>query len=123
MSAVSLKRLGLLVRSSPLEGRSNRDQLDIALAAAALGIELALYFIGEGVVHILPGRDAVQAGLPALPKAWSSLAELTTVAAFVDAEVFQLLQGAGADWALEVKPVSPGEMVKSQAQCDLLLVL
>ena len=49
-------RLGLIVRSAPWYGRSGRDQLDLALAAASMGVELLLFFTGPGVLQLLAGQ-------------------------------------------------------------------
>lgn len=118
-----LQRLGLLVRSSPSGGRSGRDQLDIALAAAAMGVELELFFIGAGVAQLLAKRDPAPARLPAGHRAWAALPGLTTVRAWVDRESLKAL-GAGPDeLALQVQSVSADEMPALQSRCERLLVL
>ena len=56
--ATSLGRLGLVIRSGPWQGRSNREQLDFALAAAALGTPLELIFVGQGLSQLYSEREA-----------------------------------------------------------------
>lgn len=119
--APGIQRLGLLIRTGPFTGRSNRAQLDIALAAAAMGIELELFFLNDAVVHLLRERDGTDARLPATPRAWASLAELTQVSAWCDAG--SPLPGSQAELSLPVKALERAGMAQRQVRCDLLVVL
>lgn len=116
-------RLGLLIRSGPWCGRSSRDQLDIALAAAALGFELELFFMGAGVLQLLADRDGRQAGLPPGHKAWASLTDLAPTRAWVEQGRFEQIQAAGVGWLMTVQAAEAGAMLVRQAQCDRLLVI
>jgi len=123
MTASPVARLGLVIRSAPGEGRSNRDQLDVALAAAALDLELVLFFIGDGVLHLVADRDPEAAEWPGGHKGWRSLRELAPVTAWADAARCLELQGAGVKLMLDARPAEPAAMVPAQRACDRLLVL
>ena len=123
MGGQGLQRLGLVLRSGPLHGRSNRQQLDTALAAAALGVQLDLFFIGDGVQLILAARDGAEAGLPSQAQAWRSLAELTEVRAVVEEARWTSDQKAGLQYVLAAEPMMAGAMATAQQGCDLVMVL
>ena len=123
MTVGGLKRLGLVVRSAPWSGRSGRDQLDIALAAASLGVELDLYFLAEGLLQLAQGKQPAEAGLPAGLKGWKSLPGLTTVRAFALSEGAPEPKTGEDGWLLNVRFVDAGTMVNLQDECDRLLVI
>ncbi len=69
-----MKSLLLLSRRPPWGSSLGRDGLDAALAGAALGLEVALLFLGDGVYQLLKHQQPPQSGpagsariLPALP--------------------------------------------------------
>jgi sulfur relay (sulfurtransferase) DsrF/TusC family protein len=121
--AAARQRIGLLVRSGPFAGRSARDQLDIALAAATLDFDLDLFFVDEGVLLISGGDDPHGAGLPRGTKGWKSLPGLTAVRSFAAADDWERLGGAGVGWLLDVRPVSPEDMAAFLAKCRRVLVV
>jgi sulfur relay (sulfurtransferase) DsrF/TusC family protein len=123
MAGGNIQRLGLVVRSGPWQGRSNRDQLDVALAAAALGMEIDLYFLGEGALQLLVNRDGAPAGLPAGHRAWASLPELTPTRVFVETGQFQRMEAAGLHTLVEAEPLDGAGMRERQGRCDRVLVL
>lgn len=123
MGTPEIRRLGLVIRSAPWRGRSNRDQLDIALAAAALGMELDLYFLGEGALQLLTRRDGAAAGLPAGHRAWAGLAELAPTRVFMEAGQYQRLRESNLDTLVGVEPLQGDAMRERQGRCDRLLVL
>jgi sulfur relay (sulfurtransferase) DsrF/TusC family protein len=83
------KAAGLVLHSGPFSGRSSRDQLDVALAAASMGMDLELFFSGPGIVQLLEERDPGAAGLPAGIKGWKALPELCEVKAWTTAETLR----------------------------------
>ena len=113
--------LGLIVRSAPWVGRSGREQLDLALAAASLGMELVLVFTGAGRLQLLAGQQPRAAHLPVGLKAWKSLQELTTCRYLVEASEFDAL--AGHNWWLTPERVSRSQLLAAQQSCQHVLVL
>lgn len=116
-------KVGLIVRSAPFQGRSGRDQLDLALAVASLGFELELFFIGDGVLQLLGGRACEAAGLPGGIRGWQSLPELTPVTAWVSRAEYAALAGPDAEWVFEVQPAGLSEMSRRSLACAPLIVV
>jgi len=122
MTAGKRYRLGLLVRSGPFSGRSARDQLDFALAAAALDFELELYFLGPGILQLLAEHQPEEAALPRGSKGWRSLPDLAEVRAFAPPEA---MAGLAADQGLllDVSPLDGVGMAARWRACDQVLVI
>jgi tRNA 2-thiouridine synthesizing protein C len=121
MNAGRAERLALIVRQGPYQGRSARDQLDIALAAAASDLELELFFLGPGVLQLLASQEPEPADLPRGARGWKSLPTLTTVRAWVE-------QGAAArldhlPLLLPVAELANEQMAARIAACRLAWVV
>ncbi|NND45598.1 MAG: hypothetical protein HKN58_09760 [Xanthomonadales bacterium] len=115
-------RIGLVVRSAPYCGRSGRDQLDLALAAASMGYEVELFFTGPGALQLLPGQQPESAGLPPGIRGWPSLVELGPVHAWVLEDQHQELCALAREFTLELQPAT-GEMLAERiARCDHVVV-
>ena len=117
------RKIGLVVRSGPYQGRSSRDQLDIALAAATLGLELKLFFTGEGVLQLLADRDARKSMLPGSLRGWKSLPALTSVTAWVAESALASFVEPDAELILKVKRASQREIALRLAGCDQAMVI
>jgi sulfur relay (sulfurtransferase) DsrF/TusC family protein len=76
MTVRSTNSLALLVQSRPYENRASRANLDLALAAAAMDIELYVYFAGAALLQLATSRDCETALLPPGYRAWAALPEL-----------------------------------------------
>lgn len=113
-------RLGLVVRRSPYEGRHAGAQLDVALAAAALGMPLELFFLGDGLLQLSASVAPAGAALPPGLKAWKSLPALTEVRAWAP-EGNPLLCGATAEWLLPLRVEPPAALARRRAACDRVL--
>jgi tRNA 2-thiouridine synthesizing protein C len=81
-----------------------RSALDTALAAAAFDQPVALLFLGEGVLQLLPAQDSRPAGVRNLRKVLDSLPLYEIETVYVDA-------AAAATFGLE------GEALPPQAEC------
>jgi len=120
---MSSTRIGLVVRSAPFAGRSGRDQLDIALAAATLGFEIEICFLGEAVLQLSPGISPEAAGLPGGIRGWRSLPELTRVTAWANGREFDSHSAANGHWALDLRAATKTQMAARMAACARVLVL
>jgi len=118
-----VKKVGLIVRSGPFKGRSSRDQLDLALAAASLELPLEVFFVGEGVLQLRADRDPRAARLPGGIKGWKALPDLTSVNAWVADTAMTDVLSPAAELLLEVKVVSEAELAGRLASCDLAMVI
>lgn len=116
-------RIGLIVRSAPFTGRSGRDQLDLALSAATLGVAIELYFMGSGWLQLIRERAPGAAGLPDGIRGWASLPELAEVRAWVSEEAYRALPDATVSWALDVAPATADDMAERLAKCDCVMVV
>lgn len=54
------KSLLIISRQSPWSGPSAREALDIALAGGAFDLPLAMLFLDDGVLQLLPSQSASQ---------------------------------------------------------------
>jgi len=115
--------LGLLMRCLPYEQRSAREQVDIALTAAALEIPLRLYFQGGSVLQLVNERDTFSARLPPGYRSWGSLTELTAVCAHAEPEWLEMLSESGLATVLDLSPMRLQAMRGDLALCTRVLVL
>lgn len=115
-------KLGLVVRQGPFQGRSGRDQLDFALSAATLGIELELVFTARGLWQLLPAQPSAPA-LPGGAKAWKSLPGLTRVRAWSTHGELQQAAELGGNLLLDVRPATRFEIRACLDSCERVLVL
>lgn len=121
--AKSIQKLALIVRQGPFQGRSGRDQLDMALSAAALGIELELVFTASGLLQLLPGDKQSEPVLPGSGKGWKSLPGLTRVHAWSRREDLETVAGQAGILSLKVQAASRSEISARLDRCDRVLVL
>ena len=97
--------------------------MDIALAAATLGLELELFFTGEGVLQLLADREAHTGMLPGGLRGWKSLPELTPVNAWVADSALETFVGPETELILDVKRASEREIALRLAGCDQAMVI
>ena len=110
-----VKKIGLLIRSAPGSGNAARDQLDIALAAAGLGIELELFFTAEGIEQLLPDRGG--------HKAWKALPELSATRAWASADTLDTAHKLCQQMSLQVNAAPASEMATYLAACECSMVI
>jgi tRNA 2-thiouridine synthesizing protein C len=120
--AAEITRIGLLVRSGPYRGRSSRDQLDLALAAASLDFRLSLFFIGDGLLQLLERRDSGEAGLADALRGWRALPDFGSIDVMALDRDLAPLVAAGERLALKAKAVNGAEFAERLSACDRVLV-
>ena len=118
-----VKKVGLIVRSGPFKGRSSRDQLDMALAAAALELQLEIFFVGEGMLQLRAECDPRTAQLPGAGKGWKALPDLTRVNSWVADTAMTGVFSPAIEHLLEVRAISQSEIADRLAACDLAMVI
>ena len=116
-------KIGLLIRSGPYQGRSSRDQLDIALAAASLDFEIDLFFTEEGILQLVADRETNAGHLPGGHKGWKALPGLGDVRAWAGAPVLSSLAKSGTKLLLPVEAATHSEMSARLAGCDRVMVI
>ena len=85
--------LGLVVRAVPYRQRSARTQLDVALAAGVLELELEIYFVHASIYQLVEGKDPSAAQLPPGMRGWNALVNMTDVRFYAE-----------IDWLNEISP-------------------
>ena len=86
MADATEKTLLVIVRHSPYGSSLARSGLDTALAVAAFGQPVALLFLGDGVLQLLPAQDSKTIGRRNIGKLLASLPLYDIESVFVDAE-------------------------------------
>ena len=86
MADASDKTLLVIIRHSPYGSSLARSGLDTALAMAAFGQPVALLFLGDGVLQLLPAQDSKAIGRRNVGKLLASLPLYDIESVFVDAE-------------------------------------
>ena len=86
MADVAEEPLLVIVRHSPYGSSLARTGLDTALATAAFGQSVALLFLGDGVLQLLPEQDSTAIKQRNVGKLLASLPLYDIESVFVDAE-------------------------------------
>ena len=68
MSSSEKKSLLVIVRHSPYGSSLARTSLEVALSSATFDQEVALLFMGDGVLHLLPEQDSSAIGVRNIAK-------------------------------------------------------
>ena len=119
-------RLGLVVRSEAYAQRSARSQLDLAVLAASLDIDLHLYFCGPAVLQLLSTFQPQQALLPPGYRAWGSLPgliESASLHSWAEPEWLDRLLASGLAMSLQVQPMEAAAMRRDWSACDRVMLL
>ena len=123
MSAAGPGVLGLIVRAAPYAGRSPRDALDVALAAATLEHPLEIYFLGPAIWQLVEARNPDASGLPRGLKGWSAISGLTRAHFFAISGDCERVKESGAKTVVELEALDRDAMQKRWRGCDKVLVL
>lgn len=115
--------LALLVRDRPYRRRAARTDLDTALAAAAMDLDLELYFLGSAVLQLADDRDSSAALLPPGYRGWSTLPDLAEVRAFAEEGWLQRCRRDGIGLVLPVHGLDAAAMAARWRACDHALLL
>lgn len=115
--------LALVVRGHPYALRSARENLDLALAAAALDWPLDLYFLGAALLQLVKQRDVSAALLPPGYRAWASLPELGEVQFYAEREWLKRCDRNGLDLLVPVHSLGAEEMRAAWRRSQHLLAL
>jgi len=78
------KSLLVLVRHSPYGSSLARTSLEVALTAATYEQRVAVLFLGEGVLHLLPDQDSTRIGVKNIGKLIASFPLYELDSLFVD---------------------------------------
>ena len=123
MSSHIENKLARIVRSRPYAHRAARADLDFALAAAAMGFELEIYFLGEALLQLTDRRNPEGAMLTPGYRAWAALPDLASTRVFAEAHWTNRVQELGIDLIMPVESLPPDRMRQSWRECPQVMVL
>ncbi len=123
MTARSANSLALLVQSRPYENRASRANLDLALAAAAMDIELYVYFAGAAILQLASRRDCEPALLPPGYRAWAALPELAETVIYGEQPWLDYCELMKAGLVLPVRALSAPDMSAHWRRHDHAMVI
>ena len=116
------KALGIIVRSEPYSGRAGRERLDPALAAASLEIPLEVFFIGDGVLHLLVDQRSEFLPAAQYTKAWGALTGLSdAVALYADSGALERMSALAGDLGIEVQVLDSAAIAKKMNECRAVI--
>lgn len=84
-----MRRILLLVRSTPYGSVRAREALDAALLFSAFTDELAVLFSGDGVRQLLPGQQADDIGMKPVGATLGAFADYDISRVYADADALQ----------------------------------
>lgn len=114
--------LAILVASPPYRTRSARQELDVALAAAALDFRLEVYFLGSALLQLIT-VSAPDALLPPGYRGWGALPDLGDTRCYAEQAWLERIRQGGADVVLPVEGLDPTAMKQRWRGCRHSLVL
>jgi tRNA 2-thiouridine synthesizing protein C len=115
------KRFLLVCRRPPYGAAFAREALDVALAAAAFEQRVALLFLGDGVLQLLPAQEAEALGQKPLDKQLGALPLYDVEELYVDAEALQARALDPAELALPAQPLGAAAIAALLAEQDVVL--
>ena len=114
--------LGILVRGDPYSRRAGRERLDPALAAASLDMPLRVFFIGDGLLHLLPGQQSERLPAVQFTKGWGALDGLSEhVELYVESAAFERVCGAAGELKTRVQVLEKTAIAGKMSECRAVL--
>lgn len=102
--------LSLIISTSPAQGHQGPEAFDLAMAGAVFDWQIAVFFVGDGLIHCLRGTfDQID-----LSKRWRSSALFG---------VDQLYRLARQDWPNTALPSSMAERLTAISEQDMQAIL
>lgn len=95
--------LALLVRDPAYRLRSARVDLDMALSAAAMDLDVRVYFLGAAVLQLAADRATSAAKLPAGLKGWAALPDIGEISVYAEQDWLDRLADRSVPLILPVK--------------------
>lgn len=115
------KSLLVIIRHAPYGSSLARASLDVALAAAAFEQTVALLFLGDGVLQLLPQQDSQSIGRKNMGRQLASLPLYDIENVYVDAAAATSYQLDLADAPVPTLPLDGAGMHQLMNSCDHLL--
>lgn len=114
--------IGIVVRSDPYTRRAGRESLDPALAAASLDIPLKVFFIGDGILHLLPRQQPGALPASSYTRAWMALLDLSQeVTLFAESAAAAQVSGWSEGLPREVRVTGKEVIARELNDCSTVL--
>ena len=123
MAGEGNSRLALIIRSGPCRSRESRAEVDLALAALAIDMEVEIYFVGDAILQLAADKDAAAALLPGGYKAWAALPDLGEVRVCAEGSWVNRLERLGIELCTSVEPLGFARMKRDWRRCNHVMVL
>lgn len=119
--AAMKKRFLLICRHAPYGAPLAREALDVALTAATFDQEVALLFLGDGVLQLLRDQQPAAIAQKALDKQLAALPLYDVETIYVEAEALAARGLNTGDLALPVATLAPAQIAQQIAAHDVVL--
>jgi len=111
----------LICRRAPYGQALAREALDVALTAATFDQQVALLFMGDGVLQLLKAQQPAAIAQKALDKQLAALPLYDVETIYVEADALQTLGLALSDLVLPAQPLSAAAIAEQIAAHDIVL--
>ncbi|MCG8709645.1 sulfurtransferase complex subunit TusC [Brenneria sp. 4F2] len=117
-----MKRIAFVFTHSPHGSSSGREGLDALLAMSALTEDIGVFFIGDGVLQLLPGQQPEKILMRDYISTFGVLPLYDIEHCYVCMESLQQRGIAvGADWVLDVELLPPDALTQRLAHYHSVL--
>lgn len=116
-----MKKVAFIFHTAPHGSSSAREGLDAILAASAYSEELAIFFVGEGVLQLLNGQEPSQVLSRDYISAFKLLDLYDIEQRYICAQSLQQWGLAPSDLIIDGEMVSPQQMAERWDEFDQLL--
>lgn len=120
MAAIK-KSFLLICRHAPYGQSLAREALDVALTAATFDQQVAMLFMGDGVLQLVKSQQPAAIVQKALDKQLAALPLYDVEAIYVEAEALQARGLSPADLALSVQTLQSDDITRQINAHDIVL--
>lgn len=117
-----MKRIAFLFTHSPHGDASGREGLDALLATSALSDDIGVFFIGDGVLQLLPGQQPGKILMRNYIATFGVLPLYDIEHCYLCAASAEQ-RGLAADnaWVIDVEPLAPEALRATLANYDIVI--
>ena len=121
MTTQDKKRMLVVIRHSPYGSSLAKASLDVVLAAAAFDQNIALLFLGDGVLQLIPRQESSALGKKNIGRQLASLPLYDIDSVYVDAEAAARYNIDLPTSPVDTQSISPGEIHQLMTEFDHIL--
>lgn len=121
MTTQGKKRMLVVIRHSPYGSSLAKASLDVVLAAAAFEQNIALLFLGDGVLQLIPHQESSALGKKNIGRQLASLPLYDIDSVYVDAEAAARYNIDLTTSPVDTQSISMGEIHQLMTEFDHIL--